>query len=454
MAGIFKAYDIRGTYPDQINAELAARIARATVEVLGARRLVVGRDMRESGETLRDAMLQAIAEAGCDVIDIGRVSTPMCYWAVNTLAADGGIMITASHNPARYNGCKISGPGARPVSYDTGIAEIERRALRPGPVPARADKPGRVEQRSVVADYQRWLLQRVTDSKGALGIRPFTLAIDTGNGMMGELLPSLLAALPCRVVPLFFEPDGRFPNHEPNPLNPDNMRDLQAAVRSQHADLGIAFDGDGDRVMFVDERGELVAGDRITALLAGEFLAGTPGSTIIYDLRSSWIVRDEILRAGGTPLESRVGHSFIKQSMRQTDAVFAGELSGHFYFREAFFTDNAELAMLHVLALLSRRGQPVSQVLAPYDRYFATGELNFSVADKDACIAGLKAAFADAEFAQLDGVTLRYADWWCNVRPSNTEPVLRLNLEARTPALRDQMLARVEALLGPRVQGH
>ena len=454
MAGIFKAYDIRGTYPDQINAELAARIARATVEVLGARRLVVGRDMRESGETLRDAMLRAIAEAGCDVIDIGRVSTPMCYWAVNTLGADGGIMITASHNPARYNGCKISGPGARPVSYDTGIAEIERRALQPGPLPTQTEKPGRVEQRSVVADYQRWLLERVTDSAGQVGIRPFTLAIDTGNGMMGELLPSLLAALPCRVVPLFFEPDGRFPNHEPNPLNPDNMRDLQAAVRSQHADLGIAFDGDGDRVMFVDERGELVAGDRITALLAGEFLAGTPGSTIIYDLRSSWIVRDEILRAGGTPLESRVGHSFIKQSMRQTDAVFAGELSGHFYFREAFFTDNAELAMLHVLALLSRRGQPVSQVLAPYDRYFATGELNFSVADKDACIAGLKAAFADAELAQLDGVTLRYADWWCNVRPSNTEPVLRLNLEAKTPALRDEMLARVEALLGPRVQGH
>jgi phosphomannomutase len=197
-----------------------------------------------------------------------------------------------------------------------------------------------------------------------------------------------------------------------------------------------------------------VASDRITALLAGEFLARAPGSTIIYDLRSSWVVRDEILRAGGQPLESRVGHSFIKQSMRKTDAVFAGELSGHFYFRDAFFTDNAELAMLHVLALLSQRGQPLSQLLAPYDRYFATGELNFSVADKDACIAQLTTTFADAELAQLDGVTLRYADWWCNVRPSNTEPVLRLTLEAKTPALRDQMLARVEALLGPRVQGH
>jgi phosphomannomutase len=454
MAGIFKAYDIRGTYPDQIDAALGARIARATVEVLSARRLVVARDMRESGETLRDAMLQAIAETGCEVIDIGRVSTPMCYWAVNTFGADGGIMITASHNPARYNGCKISGPGARPVSYDTGIAEIERRAMSPVTPAPSAASPGRIEQRNIVADYQRWLLNLVGISQGQVAIRPFTLAIDTGNGMMGELLPALLSALPCRVVPLFFEPDGRFPNHEPNPLNPDNMRDLQAAVRRERADLGIAFDGDGDRVMFVDERGELVASDRITALLAGEFLARAPKSTIIYDLRSSWVVRDEILRAGGTPLESRVGHSFIKQSMRKTDAVFAGELSGHFYFRDAFFTDNAELAMLHVLALLSQRGQPLSQILAPYDRYFATGELNFSVADKDACIGQLKATFADAEFAYLDGVTLRYTDWWCNVRPSNTEPVLRLNLEAKTPALRDQMLARVEALLGPRVQGH
>ena len=453
MAGIFKAYDIRGTYPDQIAAPLAARIAAATVEVLKAKRLVVGRDMRESGETLRDAMIGAISDAGCEVIDIGRCSTPMCYWAVNAFGADGGIMITASHNPARYNGCKISGQGARPVSYDTGIADIERWATGTQPLP-RATAPGAVARKPIMADYQRWLFEQAGLSGNERSLRPFTLAIDTGNGMMGELLPSLMAALPCRVLPLFFEPDGRFPNHEPNPLDPNNMRDLQAAVRAHHADLGIAFDGDGDRVMFVDEQGEIVASDRITALLAGEFLSRAPASTIIYDLRSSWIVRDEILRAGGTPLESRVGHSFIKQAMRKTDAVFAGELSGHFYFRDAFFTDNAELAMLHVLSLLSRRNQPVSQVLAPYNRYFATGELNFSVADKDRCIATLKQTFADAELAQLDGVTLRYGDWWCNVRPSNTEPVLRLNLEAKTPALRDQMLARVEALLGPRVHGH
>lgn len=442
MAGIFKAYDIRGTYPDQIHPELAARIATATVEILGARRLVVGRDMRESGPAMRDAVVEAIVAAGCDVIDIGRCSTPMSYWAVNTLQADGGIMITASHNPARYNGAKICSRGAAPVSYDTGIAEIERRCAAPASPPA-AER-GRIEQRDLVDDYQRWLL-------GFIGeINPFTLAIDTGNGMIGEFLPRLFAKLPCKVVPLFWEPDGRFPNHEPDPLKPENMRDVQAAVRQHHADLGIAFDGDGDRVMFTDEHGEIVPSDRITALLAGHFLARSPGSTIIYDLRSSWIVSDEIRRAGGVPMESRVGHSFIKQSMRKTGSVFAGELSGHFYFRDAFFTDNAELAMLTVLSLLSQRNQPVSQVLAPYNRYFATGELNFHVEDKDACLAKLQREFADAEVAHLDGVTLRYPDWWCNVRPSNTEPVLRLNLEAKSAALRDQMLARVEALLGPR----
>ena len=442
MAGIFKAYDIRGTYPDQLDERLAGRIAAAAVEVLAARRLVLGRDMRQSGPALRAAMVEGMVQRGCDVIDIGECSTPMTYWAVNMLDADGAIMITASHNPAGYNGCKLSGRGATPISYDTGIAEIERRCAAPASPPAA--QRGRIEQRDLVDDYQRWLL-------GFIGeIKPFTLAIDTGNGMIGEFLPRLFAKLPCKVVPLFWEPDGRFPNHEPDPLKPENMRDVQAAVRQHHADLGIAFDGDGDRVMFTDEHGEIVPSDRITALLAGHFLSRSPGSTIIYDLRSSWIVSDEIRRAGGVPMESRVGHSFIKQSMRKTGSVFAGELSGHFYFRDAFFTDNAELAMLTVLSLLSQRNQPVSQVLAPYNRYFATGELNFHVEDKEACLAKLQREFADAEVAHLDGVTLRYQDWWCNVRPSNTEPVLRLNLEAKSTALRDQMLARVEALLGPR----
>lgn len=442
MAGIFKAYDIRGTYPDQLDERLFARIGAAVVKVLGARRLVVGRDMRQSGPALRAAMVDAIAATGCEVIDIGRCSTPMTYWAVNVLDADAAIMITASHNPAGYNGCKISGRGATPVSYDTGIAEIERLARAATPLP---DLPrGAVSERELLPDYHSWLLG-FADPKT---LRPFKIVVDTGNGMMGAMLPGLFAALPCTVVPLFFEVDGSFPNHEPNPLNPANMRDLQAAVKQHGADLGVAFDGDGDRVMFVDERGELVPGDQVTALLAAELLKKAPGSTIIYDLRSSWAVPEEIRRLGGTPLESRVGHSFIKQSMRKTDAVFAGELSGHFYFRDAFFTDNAELAMLTVLRVLSASGKTLSALVQPYARYFATGEVNFEVHDKDACLARLAASFPDAELGHLDGLTLRLADWWCNVRPSNTEPVLRLNLEARTAELRDTMRRRVEQLIG------
>lgn len=448
MAGIFKAYDIRGTYPDQLNQELAARIGRATVEVLGAKRLVIGRDMRESGVELQQVMVEAVREAGCEVLDIGRCSTPMSYWAIGELAADGAIMITASHNPARYNGCKISGPAARPVSYDTGIADIERLAVRNSFVPATQKAP--VQHCAIREAYQAWLLSQVV----VPALRPFKLAIDTGNGIVGEFLPSLLEKLPFAVTPLFFEPDGRFPNHEPNPLHPPNMRDLQAAVRQTGADLGVAFDGDGDRAMFVDERGELIASDRITALLATEFLRSAPGSTILYDLRSSWVVRDEILRAGGVPLMSRVGHSFIKEQMRKVSGLFAGELSGHFYFREASYTDNAELAMLKLLAILSEKQRPLSQLLAPYNRYFATGELNYEVADKAACMERLVAVFADAEVQRLDGITLTYADWWCNVRPSNTEPVLRLNLEAKTPALREEKLAAIEAYLGPRSHEH
>ena len=274
------------------------------------------------------------------------------------------------------------------------------------------------------------------------------MVIDTGNGMMGAVLPPLLAQLPCQVTKLFFEVDGRFPNHEPNPLDPKNMRDLQAKVKEVKADVGIAFDGDGDRAMFVDERGELVPSDQVTALLAEPFLAREPGGTVLYDLRSSWVVRDEILRRGGKPIESRVGHSFIKRGMRETNAIFAGELSGHFYFRDAFFTDNAELAMLWVLAVLSRSDQSFGSVLRPLNRYFATGELNFVVQDKDAVLQKLQSAFPSADISWLDGITVRLPDWWCNVRPSNTEPVLRLNLEAKTRELRDEKRRVVEEIIG------
>ncbi|MFO0622561.1 MAG: phosphomannomutase/phosphoglucomutase [Polyangia bacterium] len=441
MAGIFKAYDIRGTYPVELDEKLTSRIGSAAVKVLGAKRIVVGRDMRQSGPSLRRALIDAIRAAGCDVIDIGEVGTPALYYAVASLSADAGIMITASHNPARYNGFKLCGKGATPISYDTGIADIERLA-RSDEAFAQSEVPGQLEEKNILAAYHRFLLSLTPPTK------PFKVVIDTGNGMMGAVLPGLLAQLPVEVTPLFFEVDGSFPNHEPNPLDPRNMRDLQAKVREVSADLGIAFDGDGDRAMFVDERGELAPSDQITALLADEFLAKEPGATIIYDLRSSWVVRDEILRHGGKPLESRVGHSFIKRSMRQTESIFAGELSGHFYFRDAFYTDNAELAMLWVLAVLSKRGQPLSEVLRPLACYFATGELNFVVADKEACMKRLEGSFPGAEISWLDGITIRLSDWWCNVRPSNTEPVLRLNLEAKSEALREQMRVEVERIIG------
>ncbi|HMU38345.1 MAG TPA: phosphomannomutase/phosphoglucomutase [Pseudomonadota bacterium] len=441
MAGIFKAYDIRGTYPNELHESLAARIGAATVSVLSAKRIVIGRDMRQSGPSIRAALIDAVLASGCDVIDIGEVGTPTLYYAVANFEADGGIMITASHNPARYNGFKLCGKGAAPVSYDTGIADIERIVLSGAPLPV-AEKRGHLEKRDVLADYHKFLLGLVPP------IRPFHMVIDTGNGMMGAVLPPLLAQLPCQVTKLFFEVDGRFPNHEPNPLDPKNMRDLQAKVKEVKADVGIAFDGDGDRAMFVDERGELVPSDQVTALLAEPFLAREPGGTVLYDLRSSWVVRDEILRRGGKPIESRVGHSFIKRGMRETNAIFAGELSGHFYFRDAFFTDNAELAMLWVLAVLSRSDQSFGSVLRPLNRYFATGELNFVVQDKDAVLQKLQSAFPSADISWLDGITVRLPDWWCNVRPSNTEPVLRLNLEAKTRELRDEKRRVVEEIIG------
>lgn len=441
MAGIFKAYDIRGTYPEQLDEQRAARIGAAAVRLLSAKTIVVGQDMRQSGPGLCAALTEAMLAAGCNVIDIGQVGTPTLYFAVANLQADGGIMITASHNPARYNGFKLCGKGATPVSYDTGIAEIEQFALSDKPLPV-AEKRGEWRQVSVLAEYHDFLMKLVPPS------RSFRLVIDTGNGMMGAVLPPLLARLGCQVTPLFFEVDGTFPNHEPNPLDPRNMVALQAKVKEVQADMGLAFDGDGDRVMFVDEHGELVPSDLITALLCESFLAREAGGTVIYDLRSSWVVRDEILRQGGQPEKSRVGHSFIKRAMREKDAIFAGELSGHFYFRDMAFTDNAELAMLWVLAVVSQKGKPLGELLRPLRRYFATGELNFVVQNPDAVMQRLQTAFPGAEVSFLDGITLELPDFWCNVRKSNTEPVLRLNLEAKTELVRNQRRLEIERIIG------
>jgi len=441
--GIFKAYDIRGIVPRDLDAETAYRIGRAIPVVLDAKSIVVGRDMRTSGPEFVESLLRGISEAGADAVDMGLCTTPMNYFAIGFGGYDGGVMVTASHNPAAYNGFKVSRSGAAPVSYETGIGEIERLVLgfERGALPPKSDRPGEVRRVDHWPDCKKHFL------RFAEGIGPLKVVVDTGNGMAGKFLPEIFEALPCELVPLYFEPDGTFPNHEANPLKRENMLDLMAKVKEVGADIGVAFDGDGDRCMFVDERGEIVSSDLITAIIAPEVLAGEPGATIIYDLRSSRVVPEEIEKAGGVALETRVGHSFMKAVMRERDCPFGGELSGHYYFREHYYADCADLAMLFMLRLLSKSGGKMSELIAPLRRYHATGEVNFEVADKDAKIEELARAFSDGEQSRLDGLTVRFAGWWFNVRKSNTEPVLRLNLEANTAEVRDEARARVEKVL-------
>ncbi|MDR1519988.1 MAG: phosphomannomutase/phosphoglucomutase [Planctomycetota bacterium] len=440
--GVFKAYDVRGTYPDQVNETLFEAIGQAAAQVLKCKLAVVGRDMRESGVALSQAMIRGLVKAGVDVIDIGMASTPMVYFATVFFKASAGVQITASHNPAAYNGCKWCREEAIPVASDSGLAEIGKLAARN--VFTQAAKPGTVRNEDVASEYRANLL------KYAAGIKPLTMVVDAGNGVMGSFLPRLFEKLPCELIPMYFEPDGRFPNHEANPIKTENLRDLVAKVRESGADLGVAFDGDGDRSAYVDERGEIIPADFITALLAGEMLARDPGATIFYDLRSSKACKEEVERLGGTAKMCRVGHAFIKAIMREEKAIFAGELSGHFYFRDLNYTDNAEMAMLSVLTALSKSGKKLSELIAPFRKYFATGEINFVVSDAAAVLAQLEERYKPLarESSHLDGLSLYFNDYWMNIRVSNTEPVLRLNLEADSAARRDQALAEVEKAIG------
>ncbi len=441
MAGVFKAYDVRGTYPDQINEDLFTKIGMAAVSVLKAKTVVVGRDMRESGVALSQAMIKGLTDAGANVIDIGMASTPMVYYATAFYKADAGVQITASHNPVAYNGCKWCREDAIPVAYDSGIAEIEKLAC--GGALSAAKAQGTVTEKDIHPEYIAQLM------KFADQVESLSVVVDAGNGVMGAFLPKLFEKLPCELISMYFEPDGTFPNHEANPLEPENMEDLQEKVVQTKADIGVAYDGDGDRSMMVDETGAIIPCDVVTAMLAGEMLDREPGATILYDLRSSKVTAEEIARLGGKPVMSRVGHSFIKAAMREHNAIFAGELSGHFYFRDIHFTDNAEMAMLAVLTLMSKTGKKLSELAAPYKKYFATGELNFEVKDKDEAMKTVETTFGEGaeKVFRLDGLTVEHADWWCNLRPSNTEPMLRLNLEANTAELRDQMRAKIEEIL-------
>ena len=440
VTSIFKAYDIRGVVPDELDAEVAHAVGRGAARHLGAATLVVGRDARRSSPELFDALVRGITEEGVTVFDLDWVATPMLYFAVEHLEAGGGIMITASHNPAQYNGFKICREHAIPVGEAGGLREIEELAGRVG---AEATRPSRGSVRRVEI-RDEYVDHVLTVGAGRPKLR---VAIDCGNGMAGVGLEPLLDRLDLEVERLYFEPDGTFPNHEANPLRLENLRDVSEAVKRTGADFGVAFDGDADRAVFTDEFGEPISSDLITGLLARHQLRRHPGGRVLYDLRSSRVTAEEIERAGGIPEMCRVGHSFVKARMREVGAIFAGELSGHMYFRfsPTLIADDGIAAFVALLDMLDFEGKSLSELVAPLRRYSASGEINRRVDDVAGLLAGIEREHSDAvEISHLDGLLVRYRDWWFNLRPSNTEPVLRLNLEADT---HEQMVERRDALL-------
>ncbi|MFF7609438.1 phosphomannomutase/phosphoglucomutase [Streptomyces parvulus] len=450
LSQIVKAYDVRGVVPDQWDESLAELFGAAFVELTGASAVVVGHDMRPSSPGLSDAFARGAAARGADVTGIGLCSTDQLYYASGALDLPGA-MFTASHNPARYNGIKLCRAGAAPVGQDTGLAEIralvERWSDTGAPEPAA--RPGTVTRRDTLADYAAHLRSLVD----LTAIRPLKVVVDAGNGMGGHTVPTVLAGLPLDVVPLYFELDGTFPNHEANPLDPANLVDLQKRVREEGADLGLAFDGDADRCFVVDQDGNPVSPSAVTALVAARELARNGGrGMVIHNLITSWSVPEVVREHGGTPVRTRVGHSFIKAEMARTGAIFGGEHSAHYYFRDFWNADTGMLAALHVLAALGGQPGTLSALVAEYDRYAGSGEINSTVADQADRLAAIRAAYEgrdDVTLDDLDGLTVTAADWWFNVRPSNTEPLLRLNAEARDEAtmtkVRDAALAIIRA---------
>ncbi len=437
---VFKAYDIRGIYGKQIDEELAANIGRAFAVEIGPRNVVVGHDMRPCAPSITDALVSGLTAAGVDVVRLGLVSTPVVSFALGHGGFDGGIMVTASHNPADYIGLKLARTGAVPLSREAGIASMEEM-IKSGGLPPDAATPGTATPGSFTDEY----VAMVTEN-ASFG-RRLKAVVDAGNGMGGWEFPFVAKLLDLEVVPLYFELDGSFPNHEANPLDHRTLADLRARVVAEGADLGIAFDGDADRAGFVDEKGEVVTNDLATALMATDILSREKGP-VVYDLRSSRALPEEILRHGGTPIRGRVGHSFMKNAMREHGCVFGGEFSGHYYFRENFNTESATLAVVSLCNILANSDAPLSEHLRPLRRYTQTGEVNFRVKNKQELMDRVAAQYKDAEVDWLDGVTVQYKDWWCNVRPSNTEPYLRLNLEANDAAIFAEKKAEVFAILG------
>jgi phosphomannomutase len=449
---IFKAYDIRGTYPDQLDEQAAWKIGNATAQFLrsmlrgyergmvNAQSLCVGRDMRTHSESLRNALIEGMNAAGANVIDIGLIDTPQMYFAINHLGTCGGVQITASHNGPRYNGFKISGQQAKPVGADTGLKDIKHiaTALRHT---LGADS-GAVEHCDLTAEYKKHVLKFLEP-----GLKKLKVAIDASNGMAGKMVPLIFSDLPIEMIPINFECKGTF-KHDPNPLVESNLAELKALIKAKKADLGVCFDGDADRLIMLDEKAQVIPCDIMTALLVPYFLKKNPGSAIVYDLRSSLVVQEEILKHGGTPRRERVGHAFMKKTLRDSHACFGGELSGHFYYRDNFFADSGMITLVHMLNLISQNDKPLSETIVPLKRYFGSGEVNFHVEDKEGMMKELSHKYNQGHIDDLDGVTIQFKDWWFNVRPSNTEPLLRLNIETKTAEMLKEKFEELKGFLG------
>ena len=449
---IFKAYDIRGLYPDQVDEDAAWKIGHATAQFLrslltgydrgqsNVQSVAVGHDMRTHSPALTEALVQGMNGSGANVIEVGMIDTPQIYFAINHLGTCGGVQVTASHNPAEYNGFKISGLQARPIGSQTGLLEIKHIALALRHTVS-AGK-GTVTHKDLTAPYRRHVLSFLDSN-----LKRLKVVIDASNGMAGKWAPILFGDLDLEIIPLNFECTGAF-QHDPNPLVEANLTELKQTVIDKQADLGMCFDGDADRLIVINEKGQTVGCDIMTALLAGYFLQTSPGATVVYDLRSSRVVPQEIQKHGGRPRRERVGHAFMKKTLKDTKGVFGGELSGHFYYRDNFYADSGMITLVHVLNILSAHDQPLSELVKPLQRFAASGETNFQVEDKQAMMAELTQKYADAEIDHLDGVTIQYPQWWFNCRPSNTEPLLRLNVEAVNPDMLHEKFSDLKSLLG------
>jgi phosphomannomutase len=445
-ASIFKAYDVRGLYPSEVNEEAAREIGAAFVAYLKAKRIAVSRDMRLSSPSITKAFVEGALAQGADVVDYGMNGTDMLYFAVARDGHDGGVQVTASHNPKQYNGIKMVRREAFPLSGDEGIGDI-RDMIAENRLPPPAARNGRLSATSVLDEYVDHVMSFIDPSI----VKPFNVVLDAGSGMAGVVAPRLFERLPCRTTTLCFEVDGTFPNHEANPLIEENRRDIVERVKRDKADIGIAWDGDADRVFFIDGTGEFIAGDFVTALLAEAFLIRHPASKILYDVRASYAVKDVVAKYGGTALMNRVGHAFFKRRMREEGAIFGGEVTGHYYFRDNFYADNGFIPALLILELMSRKGQTLHELLAPLrEKYFISGEINTRVSSMDVIppkLDGLAARYSDGDVYHLDGLSAEYPAWHFNVRASNTEPMLRLNLEATTRELMEQKRDEVLAFI-------